>query len=140
MGRSYPLFFLSLRVGAGASAHPLQIAAEGGREPPAAGLVRYPQERPIQQGRGPIHQSDWSLTPPSFLPLHLGFMEIEESGATPGPGRGKKRPPSPPTTPDDDESTTSIDDTEWLVSDSGSEEGEDHDNQGKTQIIGEAAT
>jgi len=67
-------------------------------------------------------------------------MEIEESGATPGPGRGKKRPPSPPTTPDDDESTTNIDDTEWLVSDSGSEEGEDHDNQGKTQIIGEAAT
>jgi len=57
-------------------------------------------------------------------------MEIEESGAPPGPGRGKKRPPSPPTTPDDDESTTSIDDTEWLVSDSGSEEGEDHDNQG----------
>ncbi|KAG2630198.1 hypothetical protein PVAP13_3KG497400, partial [Panicum virgatum] len=54
-----------------------------------------------------------------------GFQRVH-----PGPGRGKKRPPSLPTTPDDDESTTNIDDTEWLVSDSGSEEGEDHDNQG----------
>ncbi|OEL20052.1 hypothetical protein BAE44_0018929 [Dichanthelium oligosanthes] len=49
-------------------------------------------------------------------------MEIEGSAATPSPGRGKKRPPSPSTPPSDDED-------EWLVSDSGSEEGEDDEDQ-----------
>jgi hypothetical protein len=52
-------------------------------------------------------------------------MEIEGPGAILDPGRGKKRPASP--TSDEEELPES---TEWLVSDSGSE---DDENLGKTK-------
>ena len=56
-------------------------------------------------------------------------MEIEGPGATPDPGRGKKRTPPPSTTSDEEDLPES---TEWLVSESYSE---DDENQGKTQNI-----
>lgn len=80
-------------------------------------------------------------------PLQLGFVgEIEkqpietEAGGS-NPARGKKRPPSPPgcdeePSSDDDEESSSDDDSddddEWLVSDSGGEDCDQDENQGKT--------
>lgn len=58
-------------------------------------------------------------------------METTEgSAATSCPGRGRKRPPSPPTPGDDDD-----DGAEWLVSDSGSEDDEDHQGNQDSSLL-----
>ncbi|KAL6622493.1 hypothetical protein ACP70R_032372 [Stipagrostis hirtigluma subsp. patula] len=75
----------------------------------------------------------------TVLPLHLGFagesekqpMETEGGGLAATPV-GKKRPPSltPPGEDEDSSDSTTEDDGEWSVSDSGSEEDEDHESKG----------